>query len=244
MKKTLLIFDIDGTLVYSNKVDSRCFAETYQQLFGKEFPSINWMDYPHVTDTTIFGSVFRNQFGREVEPAVLDHFKRRFVQRLQEARRDDPLNFQEVPGAVSTLDRLSQDPRFSVGVATGGFELPARYKLGYLGIDTTGFHMSFADEKTTREAIIQESLTQAERQEGPFERVVYLGDAIWDVRTTRNLSMNFIGIRRKGDVQLLTREGAAHVLQDFRDFDLLLDTVYQAEPPGQAKGAPPKNIFL
>ena len=52
--KTLIIFDIDGTLVYSNKVDSKCFSETYQQIYGEPFPSIDWRVYPHVTDHTIF----------------------------------------------------------------------------------------------------------------------------------------------------------------------------------------------
>ena len=35
MEKTLLIFDVDGTLVYSNRIDSQCFAATYEALYNK-----------------------------------------------------------------------------------------------------------------------------------------------------------------------------------------------------------------
>ena len=30
---TFVIFDIDGTLLYSNKIDSQCFADTYQEIY-------------------------------------------------------------------------------------------------------------------------------------------------------------------------------------------------------------------
>jgi len=53
MSKTLVIFDIDGTLLYSNKVDSQCFADTYEELYSEPFPTIDWTKFPHVTDDTI-----------------------------------------------------------------------------------------------------------------------------------------------------------------------------------------------
>ena len=233
--KTLLIFDVDGTLLYSNRVDSQCFAETYEVLFGKPFPSINWLDYPHVTDTTIFSSVFRDQFGRDVEFDQLELFKKRFVDRLREARKTDPGNFQEVPGARSLLEFLSASENFSLGVATGGFELPARFKLGHLGMSIDGFHLSFADGKATREAIIEDAIRQAEAAEGRFNRIVYIGDAVWDVRTTRRLNMPFIGVRRKGDEHLLIEEGARFVLRDFRNVPQFLDHVQRAVPPAERR---------
>jgi len=49
----LIIFDVDGTLVFSEKLDSRCFAATYQEVYRIPFPTIDWRKYPHVSDTTI-----------------------------------------------------------------------------------------------------------------------------------------------------------------------------------------------
>ncbi|MBR9920944.1 MAG: HAD family hydrolase [Bacteroidetes bacterium] len=231
MKKTLVIFDIDGTLLYSNRADSRCFADTWESNFGQPFPSINWLDYPHVTDTTIFNEVFREQFDRLPETVEVEDFKRAFVGQLKEARRANPDNFREVPGAGDTLNKLREQPGFCLGIATGGFELPARLKLSYLGMDTRGMHMSFADDKPTREEIIHTSLSSAELEHGKFEHIVYIGDAIWDVRTTRNLRMNFVGIRRRGDAHFLYEAGARTVLKDYMDFDQFLQAIYEAKPP-------------
>ena len=49
--------------------------------------------------------------------------------------------------------------------------------------------------------------------------------------TTRNLAMNFIGIRREGDMEVLHREGATMVLQDFSNQTLFLQAILTATPP-------------
>ena len=230
-QKTLIIFDIDGTLLYSNKVDSECFAETYRNVFERDFPSIDWLNYPHVTDHTIFGSVYREQFGRDVDHEELEHFKERFVIRLKEERAVRPEEFRQVPGARDALMRLQEDERFALGVATGGFQKPARFKLNHLDLPTSGMHMSFADGKETREEIIEESVRSAKSEYGEFEKIVYIGDAVWDVRTTRNMAMNFVGVRWKGDQHLLREMGAQVVVQDYADYGGFLDAVERAIPP-------------
>ncbi|MEM6725674.1 MAG: hypothetical protein AAF598_16655 [Bacteroidota bacterium] len=56
--KLLVIFDIDGTLLFSNKEDSRIFSRAFKDCFGFQIGSINWHDYPHVVDTVILLSEF------------------------------------------------------------------------------------------------------------------------------------------------------------------------------------------
>ena len=86
MAKTLVIFDIDGTLVYSNKIDSQCFAQTYQRIYGLEFPTIDWTKYPHVTDTTIFKTVIRQHFDRAAEAEEMVEFQHEYVALLELTR--------------------------------------------------------------------------------------------------------------------------------------------------------------
>ena len=74
-------------------------------------------------------------------------------------------------------------------------------------------------------------LSQVKEQEITFNRVVYVGDAIWDVKTTRNMNLPLIGLRRKGDVDFLHQQGVKHVLPDFSDFDLFMEYIKQAVPP-------------
>ncbi|MBI1223719.1 MAG: HAD hydrolase-like protein [Bacteroidetes bacterium] len=230
MAKTLIIFDIDGTLVYSNKIDSQCFALAYQRVYGIEFPTIDWTKYPHVTDTTIFRTVIRDHFEREVTELEIVEFQNEYVEMLEEKRRETPADFQEVPFARHTIERLLEDERFVVGIGTGGWLRPAQVKLAHVEIPTHSIVLAGADGHEQRESIIGQVM-ETVNQWHEIERTVYIGDAIWDVDTTRRMGMNFVGIRRAGDLEVLRKMGTSVVLQDYRNFELFLQAVFEAKPP-------------
>lgn len=231
MKKTLVIFDIDGTLLHSNKIDSECFAETYQVQFGKTFPTIDWSKYPHVTDHVIFNTVIKQHFGRAANERDINRQQTHFVNLLKKKRLESPEDFAEVPGAVDAVNRLLTDNRYLLGIATGGWKAPASVKLNHLGFPIERFYDSYADDKESREAILAESLQKAKVDHPDIEHVVYVGDAIWDVQTTRNMQMNFLGIRHRGDIEFLRKAGAETVLQNFRNYGYFEELLHQAKPP-------------
>ncbi|MEL7222160.1 MAG: HAD family hydrolase, partial [Bacteroidota bacterium] len=113
--KTFLLFDIDGTLLFSNKIDSICFAESYEAVFGKAFPTIDWRQYPHVTDHVIFRTAYHQQFERYPTPEEREQFEQHYLARLQYERQVQPEAFQEVPGAAACWQALSNDDRFVLG---------------------------------------------------------------------------------------------------------------------------------
>lgn len=231
---TLIIFDLDGTLVYSNRIDSRCFAETYRMIYGQEFPSIDWHTYPHVTDTSIFSTVIRQQFQREVAAEEVDVFQEAFVSLLKERRQQCPEEFKIVPGARELVHQLHAHPEYAVGIATGGWQRPAQLKLDHVGIDRRPIFLRGADGLHRREEILETVRLQALSAHPAIRKVVYVGDAKWDVTTTRNLNMDFIGIRREGDHEHLLREGATQVVSDYLDSHYFLHSVARASPPAMA----------
>lgn len=228
---TLIIFDIDGTLVYSNKIDSECFAATYERIYNRPFPGIDWHRYPHVTDTTIFKTVIRQHFNRDVEMGEIAGFREQFVSLLLQKRSTDPGEFREVAGAKDAILRLLEDRRFVVGVATGGWHSPAKIKLRHVGIPSEEMIFRGADGKTTRESIIEEVIEKARERHSAFRKIVYIGDALWDVVTTRAMQLDFVGIRRKNDLEVLKRAGATQVLENYLDFEGFLGAVAAAGPP-------------
>jgi len=229
-RMNLVIFDVDGTLVHSDRRDSRSFAATYQRLYDRPFPSIDWTKFPHVTDTTIFSTVIREHFKRAVDAAEVAIFQREYISRLKTERQQNGSAFQEVTFARRTVERLLQEG-FHVGIATGGWLEPAKVKLQHVGIDPEQLFLSAADGKTTREAIIEQVLEQVDAQQLQPQRIVYVGDALWDVTTTRNMGLNFIGIRHKGDVDVLRQAGASHVLQDYASYEQFVEAFHNAKPP-------------
>ena len=231
MNKTLVIFDIDGTLLYSNKVDSQCFAEVYFSIYKKEFPTIDWSKFPHVTDETIFKTVINQHFDREPTAAEKDYFRDSFVELLRTKRQEKPDEFRQVPGAKTAFENLKKDADFLVGIGTGGWKKPARLKLRHLDMGLEDVADAYADGNYTREGILKESIGKAEAMGVGFNRIVYVGDAKWDVKTTRNMGLPFVGIRREGNREVLLEIGAKDVLVDFSDYDRFVAAIRGAEVP-------------
>lgn len=228
----LILFDIDGTLVYTtNRQDSKAFAATYEAIYHRPFPTIDWHQYPHVTDTTIIQTVIWEAFKRHPTQEEIEQFQRLYLKKLLQERQQNPAHFKEVPGARKMMEYLLSQSQFCVGIATGGWIKPARVKLGHVEIPKGHSPISGADGLATREEIIEQALHYAHKHHKRFARIVYIGDALWDVQTTRKIKMNFIGIRRKNDLAVLQKAGAGTVLPNFLDQARFLDTILTARPP-------------
>lgn len=212
----LVIFDIDGTLVHSkDQQDSKAFANAYQEEHKQTFPTIDWRKYPHVTDTVIYNTVFEQHFNRLPNEEERHQFEERYIGFLRNNRQSKPDHFFEVPGAKEMVTYLLETPGFEVAIATGGWKRPQMLKLDHIGIQTQDLPFSGADGKHTREDILREAVQLAAIKGDSFNRTVYIGDAIWDVVTTRNLNMNFLGIRHRKDFHVLEQAGAQHVLDNY-----------------------------
>lgn len=228
---TLVIFDVDGTLVFSDRRDSQAFGQTYLEIYGKDFPSLDWNAFPHVTDHTIFRTAIKQQFNRRVRKGEIAAFQLPYLERLRKKRMEQPQHYQEVPGAAAMVACLQATPGFEVAVATGGWKVPAEVKLQHVGIDPQSMVLVGADNKDTREEIVQASIDYSQQNLQGIKKVVYIGDAIWDVHTTRNMGINFVGIRHREDLEVLQAQGVSVVLSNYLDQDRFFEMVDQAKPP-------------
>ena len=59
----LAVFDLDGTLTSTTGVDGECFVRALEDTLQITDVNCSWLDYEHVTDSGIFGEVFRMTFG-------------------------------------------------------------------------------------------------------------------------------------------------------------------------------------
>lgn len=228
---TLVIFDVDATLVYSDKLDSKAFAQTYHSIYQQPFPSIDWKTYPHVTDDTIFKTVIQQHFQRQATVVEIEIFKTTFTNIIKRNRQKQPTNYKIVSGAKEMIATLLEQENIVLGIATGGWKAPAMLKLRHVEIPTASVFISGADGKTTRVQIIEEVIAQVRQAGISYSRIVYVGDAIWDVKTTRQMQLPLIGIRYKGDVEVLRNEGVRHVLTDYQNLSRFRKMIDIAVPP-------------
>jgi len=229
----LAIFDIDGTLTETNAVDEICFVQAFADAHAITEINTNWKEYLYVTDSGIMFQIFHERFDRPPDERELINFKSCLVNLLEAQRAKDSSLFAEIPGASRAIARLSLESEWAVAIATGCWRDSADLKLRAAGIQTENVPAAFAEHGLSREVILQTAVSHAEQSYGQsrFERIVSVGDAVWDVEAARNLGIPFIGVG-KGDRGLRLRQvGATHVLESYSDYGQLLVCLREAEVP-------------
>jgi len=229
----LAIFDIDGTLTNTNNVDEDCFVKAFAEAHSINDIVSDWTAYPHTTDSGITQHIFQEQFGRRPEETELSKLKSCFVGMLSEHYETDSLSFAEIRGAPAALKSLRQNSDWAVAIATGCWRESALLKLKAANIDPEGMPAAYAEDGLSREDILKAAVSRSLEKHGVscFERVVSIGDGLWDVRTAGRLSFAFLGIGCGESATRLEQAGATHVIEDFSDYDLVLKSLLEAEVP-------------
>lgn len=229
----LAIFDIDGTLTETNEVDSVCFVRAMADAHAVEGMDTNWGGYAHTTDSFITREILRERFGRAPDEGELTKFRSRFVSLLEDYRAKDATLFAEVGGASKALARLGREHGWGLAVASGCWRGSGEMKLRAAGLELGDVPAAFAEDGLSREEILLAAVGRAREFYGleSFERVVSLGDGLWDVRAARNLGFAFVGVGGGVRAARLRRAGASHVVGDFKDYGRLIRCLSEAEVP-------------
>ncbi len=229
----LAIFDIDGTLTNTSQVDALCFKRALAELYAITEIGPEWESSPHHTDSGITHHIFRRRLGRAPSEEELSRFKHYFVELLRQYQRSDPAFFAEIPGAAAMLDLLGRESDWAVALATGCWQLSARMKLEAAGLRMEDVPAGFAEDGLAREEIVQATVARAmdfHHQTG-FEKIVSIGDGLWDVRAAARLNLSFIGVAVGERAQALRQAGAQHILADFSDYERFVEYLHEAAVP-------------
>jgi phosphoglycolate phosphatase-like HAD superfamily hydrolase len=222
----LVMFDIDGTLIETMKIDEECFVRSFKDVFGFADIDTDWSHYPRTTDSGIFHDVFTARIGRSPRAQEVSQFRQHFIHLLAAASSQSP--FVPVAGADRLLSRLAEGGSYRVSLATGGWRDSARLKMASAGMCFDDHPAASADDAPDRESIIKLSRQRAaERYGESFACTVYVGDGVWDARGCRSVGIPFIGIGTGSRATRLSAEGAVCVFPDFGDADIFLKSVYE-----------------
>src|SRR5712692_4388757 len=222
----LVMFDIDGTLTETMKVDEEYFVRSFKDVFGFADIDTDWSHYPHTTDSGIFHDVFTSRIGRPPTAQDVSRFRQHFIQLLAAASSQSP--FAPVAGADRLLSRLARGASHRVSLATGSWRDSARLKMASAGMCFDDHPAASADDALERESIMELSKQRADEWYGrPFADIVYVGDGVWDARACRAVGIPFIGIGTGGRATRLSADGAICVFPDFSDADIFLRSVYE-----------------
>ncbi|QBR82886.1 HAD family hydrolase [Legionella israelensis] len=192
--KTLLIFDIDGTLTATNEVDAKCFAKAICDYLKIDNLNTQWHQYKYSTDSGMLSEVFQNHCKREPFPEEITAIRNLFLELLiSEFRAGNACT--PIDGAVDILKLIEESEEYKAAIATGGWSRTANLKLNQANIPHQDLPKAYSDEHLNRTDIILQAAKKAQDSyQSDFEQMIYIGDRNWDYRASQQLGICFIGI--------------------------------------------------
>lgn len=220
----LVIFDVDGTLTDTNKVDADCFVRSFNEEFSISHINQNWQNYTYSTDSGITQQIFQKKLGRFPSNEELFKLKKRFLYLLNQAAQDPNL-FSAIPGATSVISKLQQLD-YHIAIATGGWYDSAIFKLQKAGI-VTDIPIASADDSISREDIIETVILKSKKwyRVENFQKTVFIGDGVGDLKAATNLKIPFIGVGKA-----LVNKGVQYIINDFSNCKQFQQLLAEAKP--------------
>lgn len=210
----LYIFDVDGTLTDTNRIDVKCYLRAVGRHIDAERVEPDWSQFQYSTAAGITRELLE-QFDVDPEDdGVHDAVRQAFRDELQRAITDGA-TITPVPGAADTLADLESDPSTGTAIATGDWAPSLHYKLDCAGLTIDDIPYACSDDALRRAQIIETARDRARQtHQTAFDRVTYVGDGTWDVRAAGELEIDFIGVDVQGDGERLRGAGAERVVGD------------------------------
>jgi len=102
----LIIFDIDGTLTDTKKVDDKCFIKAFYHVFGIDIKNQNWEDLINVTDWGITEEIIRKKHNRVPTNKEYSEIKNEFIRLLKLEAEKAPSQFKPAKKAQKFFNFL------------------------------------------------------------------------------------------------------------------------------------------
>jgi phosphoglycolate phosphatase-like HAD superfamily hydrolase len=190
---TLILFDIDGTLITSGGAGENALKIGFQKEFGLA-EDLSSVSIAGRTDSGIARQVLQKH-GLEVSPANIERF---FSCYLAELAVQLPLRPGRVlPGIFELLGVLRERAHVSLGLLTGNLERGARLKLDHYGLGGIFPFGAFADDHHDRNALGPVALARAAVfHDHPFSaaQVWIIGDTEHDIGCARAFGAKAMGV--------------------------------------------------
>ncbi|GEJ55609.1 HAD family hydrolase [Anaeromyxobacter diazotrophicus] len=221
MRPSVLLFDIDGTLLHCGGAGRRALERAMEEhLGGAVRPEETWlsgMKLDGMTDRLIVREAML-AVGHPFEEALCDRILDTYADHLEQEIHGP--GYEVLPGVPALLADLAAAGR-TVGLCTGNIRRGARIKLGrggldrFFGFDDGGVY-GFAGDGEAREHIVAAAVRRASARLGRAlapEEALVIGDTPRDVTAARAAGCPVLAVATgRFSVEALRAEGPDHVV--------------------------------
>lgn len=214
--RPLYIFDIDGTLTDSIPTYLKVITQVLQDIGLKDIDT-DYDNYLHHTDLYALEYNYERNFGTTPPANLKFELDNLLVQGLE---REPAVS--EIPGARKTLLQL-QENRIPFAYGTGAFPKATAVKM-------TQTHMPFIQavlatslHNVSRVGFVQQAIEKAQEyyKQPSFNKIIAVGDGVWDLKAAQALDIDFIGVGLKNKEAMLDL-GCKTWVENLRNFPILL----------------------
>ncbi len=223
---TLVLFDIDGTLVRGGPAKV-AFETAMLETYGTA-GAVDSYDFSGKTDPQIVRELLTDA---GLEDAAVDAglagLWDRYIGELEARIGDNPMKL--LPGVAGLIEALDAEPGVALGLVTGNIIRGARVKLasvGLAGCFTVGGYGSDHEIRERLPAIALERAFEAWGVRFPAESAVIVGDTPRDVECGKHQGTRTVAVAT-GRIprERLETTGADAVFDDFSDVASVMETL-------------------
>ena len=228
---TLILFDIDGTLVLTGGAGSRAMTRAFDEVFAVP-NAFQGIPMAGRTDAWILNDAAAAHGIPEDSPG-LARFREAYLRHLAlELETPGVSRKGLMPGVRELLDALAPRDDVYLALLTGNYEAGARIKLEYFDLWRYFPCGAFGDDAPHRNVLVPKALTRVEACGGPAfsaANAIVIGDTPLDVRCAAFAGARSLAVATGShSVDELHAAGADAVLQDLSDTEEALRVILGA----------------
>jgi phosphoglycolate phosphatase len=216
---TLLLFDIDGTLILTGGAGARAMARAFEAVFGAQ-NAFRGVPMPGRTDPRILDDALA-RCGIQPDHAGIARFREEYRHLLVEELRPAASRKLVMPGVGDLLAVLAVRPETFLALLTGNYSESAQIKLEHFGLWDSFRCGAFGEDATERSGLVAVAIDRARALGAPCcrpEQVFVIGDTPLDVSCARAAGVRSIAVATGGfGVEALGASGAEVVFENLSD---------------------------
>ncbi len=224
---TVLLFDIDGTLVLTGGAGGRAMARAFEALFAVP-DAFRGISMPGRTDSWILAGAAAAH-GIPADSPDLRRFHDLYLAFLAQELTSPGPNKGVMPGVRDLLDALSGHDSAYLALLTGNYERAARVKLEYFDLWRYFACGAFGDDAHDRNALLRQALLRVVECGGPQvdpSEAVVIGDTPLDIACAAAAGARSIAVATGAyGIEELKDAGADIVFPNLADTSAVLDAL-------------------
>jgi len=217
VRATILLFDIDGTLLRAGGAGRRAVEVAVAEVIDRpDGVSLRSVEFAGRTDPWIIREALSIAGVTPDERLVLEVIERYVA--ILPAELERASAFEVLPGVTSLLSRLVARDDFAMGVGTGNAEQAAYAKLNRGGLRSYFSFGGFGSDHIERSELLRIGLERGRQHSGRTDaRVVVIGDTPRDIHAAKSIGADCVAVATGGyDESALRAAGATNVVPDLR----------------------------